>query len=179
MTKVDYPRNGATAQRKITDPRINVAPSRHCGRNFFVAILLLSLISTSAFSQRSKSEPFDPDGSFWLQDGVTPPHDFSDFGGINLNAKRSRHLPQPGLESNNGKRYRFKTLSVKRERFTFTTMTVAGVSYSFSGRFLKGGVYSSGILDDQTPVLEGTLTKFRGAKKVAEAKLKFVYFGGT
>jgi len=58
-------------------------------------------------------------------------------------------------------------------------MTVAGVSYSFSGRFLKGGVYSSGILDDETPVLEGTLTKFRGGNKVAEAKLKFVYFGGT
>jgi hypothetical protein len=142
---------------------------------FFIALLLLSLMTVPIFSQRS--ERFDPDGSFWLQG--QPPNDFSDFGGINLNAKRSRHLPQPGLETNNGKRYRFKTLSVKRERFTFTTMTVAGVSYSFSGRFLKGGVYSSGILDDETPVLEGTLTKFHGGSKVAEAKLKFVYFGGT
>jgi hypothetical protein len=144
-------------------------------KNFFVALLLLSLISIPVLSQ--KSERFDPDGSFWLQG--QPPNDFSDFGGINLNAKRSRQLPQPGLETNNGKRYRFKTLSVKQERFSFTTMTVAGVSYSFSGRFLKGGVYSSGILDDETPVLEGTLTKFRGGNKVAEAKLKFVYFGGT
>ena len=146
-------------------------------KTFFAALLLLSLISTPALSQRNKTERFDPDGSFWLQDA--PPNDFSDFGGINLNAKRSRQLPQPGLETNNGKRYRFKTLSVKRESFAFTTMTVAGVSYSFSGRFLKGGVYSSGILDDETPVLEGTLTKFRGGTKVAEAKLKFVYFGGT
>ena len=148
-------------------------------KNFFVALLLLSLMSVPIFSQRS--ERFDPDGSFWLHSPPQspPPDDFSDFGSINLNAKRSRQLPQPGLETNNGKRYRFKTLSVKRERFTFTTMTVAGVSYSFSGRFLKGGVYSSGILDDETPVLEGTLTKFRGGTKVAEAKLKFVYFGGT
>jgi len=146
-------------------------------KTFFAALLLLSLISTPALSQRNKTERFDPDGSFWLHGAA--PDDFSDFGGINLNSKRSRHLPQPGLETNNGKRYRFKTLSVKRENFTFTTMTVAGVSYSFSGRFLKGGVYSSGILDDETPVLEGTLTKFRGDKKVAEAKLKFVYFGGT
>lgn len=144
-------------------------------KNFFVALLLLSLISVPVLSQ--KAERFDPDGSFWLQG--QPPNDFSDFGGINLNAKKSRQLPQPGLETNNGKRYRFKTLSVKQERFTFTTMTVAGVSYSFSGRFLKGGVYSSGILDDETPVLEGTLTKFRGGNKVAEAKLKFIYFGGT
>src|ERR1043165_7257146 len=142
---------------------------------FFIALLLLSLMTVPIFSQRS--ERFDPDGSFSLQG--QPPNYFSDFGGINLNAKRSRHLPQPGLETNNGKRYPFKTLSVKRERFTFTTMTVAGVSYSFSGRFLKGGVYSSGILDDETPVLEGTLTKFHGGSKVAEAKLKFVYFGGT
>ena len=146
-------------------------------KNFFVALLFVSLISASSFSQRTRTERFDPDGSFWLHGA--PPNDFSDFGGINLNAKRSRHLPQPGLENINGPRYRFKTLSVKREKFTFTTMTVAGVSYSFSGRFLKGGVYSSGILDDETPVLEGTLTKFRGGKKVAEAKLKFVYFGGT
>ena len=172
MVKKEYPRNGATAQRKISKPAINVAPWRRCGRIFFASLLLLSLNLIVAHGQR-----FDPDGSFWLQGA--PPNDFSDFGGINLNAKRSRQLPQPGLETNNGKRYRFKTLSVKQERFTFTTMTVAGVSYSFSGRFLKGGVYSSGILDDETPVLEGTLTKFRGGTKVAEAKLKFVYFGGT
>ena len=61
----------------------------------------------------------------------------------------------------------------------FTTVALKGVSYSFSGRFLKGGVYSSGILDDETPVLVGTLTKFRNGHKQAEAKLKFVYFGGT
>ena len=144
-------------------------------RKIFAVLLLLTLISSLTFSQRAAR--FDPDGSFWVHGA--PPNDFSDFGGINLNAKKSRQLPQPGLETNNGKRYRFKTLSVKQERFTFTTMTVAGVSYSFSGRFLKGGVYSSGILDDETPVLEGTLTKFRAGKKVAEAKLKFVYFGGT
>ena len=160
----------AKLQRKT---RSLFAPLRLCVSIF----LLLLLTCVPVFSQRAKTERFDPDGSFWLHGA--PPNDFSDFGGINLNAKKSRQLPQPGLETNNGKRYRFKTLSVKQERFTFTTMTVAGVSYSFSGRFLKGGVYSSGILDDETPVLEGTLTKFRGAKKVAEAKLKFVYFGGT
>ena len=53
------------------------------------------------------------------------------------------------------------------------------MSYSFSGRFLKGGVFGAGDLDDETPVLEGTLTKFQVGKKVAEAKLRFVYFGGT
>jgi hypothetical protein len=122
---------------------------------------------------------FDPDGSFWLHESTPAPTEFSDFGGINLNAKRLRRLPSPGLQLNNGTTYRFTTLVVKRDNFTFTTMSIRGVSYSFAGKFLKGGVYASGILDDETPVLEGTLTKFRGGKKVAEANLKFVYFGGT
>ena len=146
-------------------------------KTFFSMLLLLVLLAVPVFGQQNKSARFDPDGSFWLRGA--PPNNFSDFGGINLNAKRSRQLPQPGLETNNGKLYRFKTLSVKQELFTFTTMSIAGVSYSFSGRFLKGGVYSADDLDDETPVLEGTLTKFRGGKKLAEAKLKFVYFGGT
>jgi hypothetical protein len=144
---------------------------------FLAAFLAFALISVPVVGQRTKSTRFDPNGSFWLHG--EPPTDFSDFSGINLNAKRSRQLPQPGLQTNDGKTYRFKTLTVKRELFTFTTMTIANVSYSFSGRFLKGGVYSAGDLDDETPVLEGTLTKFRGGRKVAEAKLKFVYFGGT
>ena len=147
------------------------APLRLC-----VSIFLLLCLVSPAFSQRGR---FDPDGSFWLPDGTTPPTEFSDFSAINLNAKRLRRLPSPGLQLNNGTTYRFKTLNVKRDNFTFTTMIVRGVSYSFAGKFLKGGVYASGILDDQTPVLEGTLTKFRGGKKVAEANLKFVYFGGT
>jgi hypothetical protein len=126
---------------------------------------------------QTKPARFDPDGSFWIHG--TPPDDFSEFGAINLNARRSRNLPMAGLETNKGKRYSFKTLNVKRENFTFTTVAVGGIYYTFAGKFLKGGVYASGILDDETPVLEGTLTRFRGGKKVAEAKLKFVYFGGT
>jgi hypothetical protein len=142
-----------------------------------VGVLLLLLV-TAAFSQKKETR-FDPDGSFWLHGKGGAPNEFSDFGGINLNAKRSRQLPSPGLQLNNGKTYRFKTLSVKRDNFTFATVTLRSISYSFSGRFLKGGVFSASDLDDDTPVLEGTLTKYRGGKKVAEAKLKFVYFGGT
>ena len=150
--------------------------SRFALLRFGVMVLLLVSLTSVAFAQRGR---FDPDGSFWLKDGTTPPTEFSDFSAINLNAKRSRRLPSPGVQLNNGTTYRFKTLSVKRDNFTFTTMTLRGVSYSFAGKFLKGGVYASGILDEETPVLEGTLTKFRDGKKVGEANLKLVYFGGT
>jgi hypothetical protein len=153
---------------------LSVAPLRRCVSIF----LLLCIAVAPGFTQRKQSTArFDPDGSFWIHG--TPPNGFSDFGGINLNAKRLRRLPSPGVQTNDGTTYRFKTLTVKRDNFTFTTMVVRRVSYSFAGKFLKGGVYGAGNLDDETPVLEGTLTKFRGGKKVAEANLKFVYFGGT
>ena len=147
------------------------APLRLCA-----SIFVLLCLTSAAFSQRGR---FDPDGLFWLKDGTTPPTEFSDFSAINLNAKRLRRLPSPGVQLNNGTTYRFKTLSVKRDNFTFTTMSRGGVSYSFAGKFLKGGVYAAGDLDEDTPVLEGTLTKFRDGKKIAEANLKLVYFGGT
>lgn len=175
MTEKYFARSGAAAQRKSTHTRSSVARWRAC-RIIFV---LLCLITTPVFGQQKQSSArFDPDGSFWI-DGTQPPPEFSDFSAINLNAKRLRRLPSPGVQLNNGTTYRFKTLIVKRDNFTFTTMTLRGVSYSFTGKFLKGGVYAAGDLDDETPVLEGTLTKFRGGKKVAEANLKFVYFGGT
>jgi len=167
----NFSRNGAKTQRRNLHREIPFASLRLCGSIF----LLLSLTVT-AISQRAR---FDPDGSFWVHESTPLPTEFSDFGGINLNAKRLRRLPSPGLQLNNGATYRFKTLSVKRDNFTFTTMSIRGVSYSFAGKFLKGGVYASGILDDETPVLEGTLSRFRDGKKVAQANLKFVYFGGT
>ena len=138
-------------------------------------LLILCLIAAPAFAQR-KVARFDPDGSFWIHG--TPPPEFSDFDSINLNAKRLRYLNPPGLMMRTT-RYRYKTLTVQRDNFTFTTMTVRGIFYTFSGKFLKGGVYGAANLDDENPVLEGTLTRFRNGKKVAEANLKFVYFGGT
>ena len=142
-----------------------------------VALFILAVCLVQVSSAQPKRNRFDPDGSFWIKGDH--PDGFSDFGGINLNAKRDRRLPKPGLQLNNGRTFRFKQLSVSRERFTFTTVALSNISYSFSGRFLKGGVYGAGNLDDETPVLEGTLVKYRNGQKIAEAKLTFVYFGGT
>ena len=144
-------------------------------RRTAILLSILLLISIPALAQ--KSARFDPDGSFWIigdhGDG------FSDFGGINLNAKRLRRLPSAGVQLVNGKTFRFKTLNVKRENFTFTTVSINGISYSFSGRFLMGGVFAATDLSDERPVLEGVLRKHQAGKKVAESKLKFMYFGGT
>ncbi|HKP83883.1 MAG TPA: hypothetical protein VJT69_17845 [Pyrinomonadaceae bacterium] len=172
-----FSRKDAKAQSGVTQRRTRFAPLHLCGKILCALLVLLSLCSPGL--TQKKAARFDPDGSFWLHESTPPPTEFSDFGGIDLNARKVRHLPSAGLRLINGTTFRFKTLNVKQNNFTFTTVAVKGVSYSFSGRFLKGGVYSSGILDDETPVLEGTLTKFRNGEKRAEAKLKFVYFGGT
>ena len=102
-----------------------------------------------------------------------------DFGGINLNGRQLRWIPSQGLQLINGTTFHFKTLTVKRNDFRFTTVTRGGVYYTFSGRFLRGGEYAELALDDEQPVLEGVLTKYVRRKKVVEAKLKFSYFGGT
>jgi hypothetical protein len=165
-----FSRKGAKAQRKS---KSSFAPLRLCA-----SVFCLFLITSCTFAlAQNKSARFDPDGSFWIIG--TPPNEFSDFSAINLNAKRLRRLPSPGLQTNDGKTYRFKTLTVKQNNFTFTTMPRGGVSYSFSGRFLKGGNFAATWLGDDNPILEGTLTKFRAGNKLAEAKLKFSYFGGT
>ncbi|HVI70980.1 MAG TPA: hypothetical protein VM656_05780 [Pyrinomonadaceae bacterium] len=140
-----------------------------------MALLLVLMSSFPAVSQ--KGARFDPDGSFWVSG--TPPDDFLELSAINLNAKRLRRLPAPGLQITNGTTYRFKTLTVKRNNFAFTTVTLKNISYSFSGRFLRGGVYAETELNDERPVMQGTLTKYRGGNKVAEARIQFYYFGGT
>ncbi len=119
---------------------------------------------------------FNPDGSFWII-GDTP-KGFEDFGGINLNSHRNRRLPASGINLTNGVVIRFKTISIAREKFTFTSNTRRGISYRFSGRFLKGGTFFSDISDDDA-VLEGTLTKLSNGRVIAQAKLLFSYFGGT
>lgn len=153
-----------------------MTPHRTTLRKAYLALLLIAVCSASVLSQTKKAR-FDPDGSFWIFGAH--PDEFSDFGGINLNAKRLRHLPAAGVQLNDGRNFRFKLLTVKQERFTFTTVVISNISYSFVGKFLRGGVYQAANLDDEKPVLEGVLTKYSGGRKVAEAKLRFVYFGGT
>jgi len=144
-------------------------------KTFAFAFFLFAIPSADC-AQKGR-ERFDPNGSFWI---IGPaPSGFSDFSAINSNARRARPLPSPGLQLNNGWTFRFQQLTVKREKFTFITTQVLGVSYSFSGRFLKGGVFAETVLEDQSPVLEGNLTKLVQGKKLAEAKLRFAYFGGT
>jgi hypothetical protein len=141
-----------------------------------VSMVALLLATWPAVSGQTKSR-FDPSGAFWISG--EPPADFSDFSAINLNMRQLRRLPTSGLQLNDGTAFRFKTVIAKQSNFTFTTVTLKGVYYTFSGKFLKGGDFAATWQGEEEPVLEGTLTKFKDGKKAADAKLKFIYFGGT
>jgi hypothetical protein len=136
----------------------------------------IGVLGTGAAAQ-TKQARFNPDGAFWLIG--EPPDGFSDFDSINLNGRRLRRLPTQALHLNTSKIFHYKTLTVKRDDFSFTTVTVGGTYYTFAGKFLRGGVFAEQDLNDEQPVLEGVLAKYKNGKKVAEAKLKFSYFGGT
>lgn len=140
-----------------------------------IAIFLLLTMCCLVAAQ--SKQRFDPSGAFWI-DGETPA-EFSNFSAINVNMRHLRRLPTSGLQLNDGTNFRFRTVTVKQNNFTFSTVIVRGVSYNFAGRFLKGGDFAATWMGEETPVLEGVLTKFKAGKKVAEAKLKFIYFGGT
>ena len=142
-----------------------------------LALLLTSWVSIPGVAGQTKKSRFDPSGSFWISG--EPPADFSDFSAINVNMRQLRRLPTSGLQLNDGTSFRFRNVVVKQSNFTFTTVTSKGVYYTFSGKFLKGGDFAATWQGEETPVLEGTLTKFKAGKKIADAKLKFIYFGGT
>jgi hypothetical protein len=140
-------------------------------------LLLMSCASILDVAGQTKKTRFDPSGAFWI--AGEPPADFSDFSAINVNMRQLRRLPTSGLQLNDGTSFRFKTVVVKQTNFTFTTVTLKSVYYTFSGKFLKGGDFAAAWQGEETPVLEGTLTKFKEGKQIAEARLKFIYFGGT
>ena len=146
-------------------------------RTIAAMVLLAIAASLSVSAQNKRTTRFDPSGAFWISG--EPPAEFSDFSSINLNMRNLRRLPTTGLQLNDGTSFRFRTVVVKQSNFTFTTDIKRGLSYSFAGKFLKGGDFAATWQGEETPVLEGTLTKFKEGKKVADAKLKFIYFGGT
>lgn len=147
-------------------------------RRGFTLITLTTVVLALGISApaQTKRAAFNPDGAFFLIGQA--PEGFSDFDGIYLNGRRLRRIPTQALRLQN-KTFHYKILNVKQDDFRFTTLTVGGVYFTFVGKFLRGGVFADQDLTDERPVLEGTLTKYKNGNKVAEAKLKFSYFGGT
>src|SRR4051794_11293558 len=91
-----------------------------------LAILLLSvafvLAPASATAALTMAQKFDPEGEFDVIG--TPPRGLTEVSAIQLlrDAKKSFLNSHSGLYTNRGVTYRFKTVSVTREKFTFLTV---------------------------------------------------------
>jgi hypothetical protein len=159
--------------------------SRHRTSLFFALLLAViamaaPLSSLGAFS--STQRRFDPEGQF--NPIGNPPKGLEEVASIDLfrsgNGRPFTSHIHSGVATTRGVVYRFQSISATRNRITFTTRVRGGISYRFTGRFLKGGVFAemdSSVWDQ--PLMEGTLTKLRNGRMVSEARMRFSYFGGT
>lgn len=155
---------------------------------FFSALLIASALMVGVGAPLSKlnasisQKKFDPEGEF-LPLGKAP-KGLEEVAAIDL-FRSGRNRPftshsHSGVTTTRGLVYRFQSISASQNSLTFKTQSRGGISYSFSGRFLKGGVFAemdSAAWNDS--FLEGTLTRFKNGKKVAESRMRFSYFGGT
>lgn len=139
-----------------------------------------SILSSSR--QLFVQKPFRPYGYYSLVGAH--PRGFENFDTIQYWSKQDEQSGPDiserlsGVTADKGVHYRYRTITINRRGFVFTTRAVKGTSYSFTGRFLRTDFVNSELNFDK-PVLVGTLARHRNGKKVAEAEVRLSYFAGT
>jgi hypothetical protein len=78
------------------------------------------------------------------------------------------------LKSKAARDFRVNKPALNGKNISFTTATVGGISYKFSGTFVR---FPNNAAQEGT-ILRGVLQKFRGKTKIAEANVKFTYDAG-
>ena len=73
--------------------------------------------------------------------------------------------------------FRLLKPSLNGKNFTFSTKTVGKINYKFVGTFTRLGDFPE-LKPNGEIVLKGTLSKYRGKKRIASAYVKFSYFAG-
>jgi hypothetical protein len=76
--------------------------------------------------------------------------------------------PQALVDTKGGRQFKARHATINGDQITFETVAVRGVSYQFTGRFVKKQVDKGQLLD---ATLKGRLTKLVNGNKVAEAQL--------
>jgi len=82
------------------------------------------------------------------------------------------------VQVKSGATYKFATVTIAPDNFTFETAAVRGVSYSFTGRFLIRSIFADQSIGKNASVLQGQLSNFSRGQKIAEARVRFKYFQG-
>src|ERR1044071_7107902 len=136
--------------------------------------LLLFLITCSLptvyASAPSPQCPSDYSGYFYAAGKLPQP--FEEFDHLTLWERHDddEQLPGQGLYTTLGRAYRFDAIKRSGVTFEFTTDTVNGVSYSFTGQFKYPCIFEEFYALDRKPgaiAAEGKLLKLSDGKTVA------------
>ncbi len=128
-------------------------------------------------------------GDYYI--GGETPRGFKEFDSISIvtgewNDEKSRFVavkPSGAVytssEGSDSQEYEFSAININGKRISIVTRKRNGISYQFDGKFVDEKVdYNDGGTEHDTMVaLKGRLTKWRGGKKIAEAKVS-LYVGG-
>jgi hypothetical protein len=153
-----------------------------CHTGFIIVLIFLTVIPLSAarasidsvsFVNAASQKGFNPDGGYDAFGEM--PKSFEEVKRLYIFRMRNNRRPRyaSGLDTWNDPEkstlYKFISSLITRNKFTFTTATVRGVSYRFEGRFL----FDQPNRVDDRPTIEGQLSKYKNGSKVAEGKIGF------
>lgn len=104
------------------------------------------------------------------------PAEFKEFSSIDIYSVSSKSDRVTGkVKLNSGSRDpKFISAQLANDRFSFTTESIAGLSYKFEGRILRIRVPKEEG-SHEIPQLDGSLIKIQSRQKVAEVSGRFRY----
>lgn len=123
----------------------------------------------------------DVTGAYFMAGAV--PGDFSDIEHLSLATIDDRGNPAPlngFIRPKRRSAQDFKLVNPKLDgrSLTFSTSTVSGVGYSFTGTFEKLDNFSENPPPSDEVILRGRLTKTRDGSVVTESDVNFTYSAG-
>lgn len=143
--------------------------------------LLLSIVLVSALFCFANSASAEDDffGYYYIQNA---PKAFADISEIHLAGTFGAEQKPPvhgliRLKRKSAKDFKVLKPIVNGKSILFSTTAVGGISYKFTGEFTKMGNFPE-LQPEGEVLLKGTLQKFNGKTKIAEAKLNFTYSAG-
>jgi hypothetical protein len=140
---------------------------------FCLAFLFIGFASTTAKAQNG-NDIF----GYYTIDGKVPAA-FADISEIHLAGSYGAEQKPPvhgliRLKKKTAKDFAVNKPTLNGKNISFTTKAVGGISYEFTGTFVKfpNNEQQEGI------ILRGVLRKFKGKTKIAEANVGFTYEAG-
>ncbi|HEX9959548.1 MAG TPA: hypothetical protein VGB00_01280 [Pyrinomonadaceae bacterium] len=138
---------------------------------FCLAFLFIGFAATAARAQNG-NDIF----GYYTIDGKAPAA-FADIDVIHLAGSYGAEQKPPVhgmIRPKKGRDFPLLKPALSGKNISFTTKAVGGVSYKFTGTFVK----FPNNQQQEGAILRGVLQKFKGKAKIAEANVRFTYDAG-